>query len=129
MRRRFFIRFCIHFCDLGHLKTTCFLGPFLDFRGAPRPLRGRSALPHGSETQTLQQARYDHGASTVGNILWITGGYNNGRLASTEVMDPDGTVTYGPNLPEARSYHCQVTYQDSTFIIGKCVFGQYQFNG
>ena len=82
-----------------------------------------------TETQTLKQARHLHGASTIGNILWITGGYNNGRLASTELVGEDGTVTSGPNLPEARDSHCQVTYQHSTFIIGKCVFSQYQFNG
>ena len=79
----------------------------------------------------LIQASYGNGgASHITTGLWITGGYSNGqRFASTELLLPDGKVTSGPNLPEARNAHCQVSYQDSTFIIGKCVFGQYQFNG
>ena len=78
---------------------------------------------------SLVNARSHHGASHITTGLWITGGWNGQRLASTELLLPDGKVTSGPNLPEARSSHCQVTYQDSTFIMGKCVFGQYQFNG
>ena len=78
----------------------------------------------------LENARYDHGASYITTGLWMTGGYNGQQiLASTELLLPDGKVTSGPNLPERRSFHCQVSYQDYTFIIGKCVFGQYQFNG
>jgi len=67
----------------------------------------------------LKNARNSHGASYITTGLWMTGGWNGlQRLASTELLLPDGKVTSGPNLPEARSGHCQVSYQDTTFIIG-----------
>ena len=79
---------------------------------------------------SLVNARSRHRASHITTGIWMTGGHNGGQnLASTELLLPDGKVTSGPNLPEARDRHCQLSYQDSTFIIGKCVFGQYQFNG
>ena len=78
---------------------------------------------------SLDNARKKHGASYITTGLWMTGGFNDLWLASTELLLPDGKVTSGPNLPEARYGHCQRLHQDSTFIIGKCVFGQYQFNG
>ena len=69
----------------------------------------------------LDNARSGHGASFIPNGLWLTDGRDGPILASTELLLPDGKVTSGPNLPEAREYHCQVSHQDSTFIIGKCV--------
>jgi len=39
-------------------------------------------------------------------------------LASTEIIHSDGKITPGPDLPEARSSHCQLSYEQSTFIIG-----------
>ena len=73
--------------------------------------------------QGLTTARYGHAASiTASNTIWMTGGYNSGSLSSTEVIHPDGSVTPGPDLPEARGYHCQVSYQNTTLIIGKCYF-------
>ena len=70
----------------------------------------------------LQTARSYHGASNIGNSIWITGGYKNDRLASTEIIHSDGKITPGPDLPEARHSHCQISYEQSTFIIGKCIF-------
>ena len=40
-------------------------------------------------------------------------------MNSTEFIHPDGSVSPGPSLPDARYGHCQVSYEDTTFIIGK----------
>ena len=73
--------------------------------------------------ENLQTARNGHGASNIGDAIWITGGWSsNGRLASTEIIYSDGKITPGPDLPEARSYHCQITYEQTTFIIGNFHF-------
>ena len=70
----------------------------------------------------LQTARIHHGASNIGNSIWITGGWsNNDRVASTEIIHSDGKITPGPDLPEARRWHCQLSYEQSTFIIGMCI--------
>ena len=69
----------------------------------------------------LQTARRHHGASNIGNSIWITGGFNGRKLASTEIIHSDGKITPGPDLPEARWYHCQLSYEQSTFIIGMCI--------
>ena len=55
--------------------------------------------------------------------IWFTGGYDNmvgSRLATTEIMNNDGTIIPGPNLPSPRSLHCQVSHKNLIFIIGKC---------
>ena len=59
-------------------------------------------------------------------VIWgpfMTGGYtheNGGKyLRSTEIIHPDGKVTPGPNLPGSRQSHCQTSYEQTTFIIGK----------
>ena len=69
----------------------------------------------------LQTARNAHGASNIGDVIWITGGVNNAILASTEIIYSDGKVTPGPDLPEARYGHCQITYEQTTFIIGRYI--------
>ena len=69
----------------------------------------------------LQTARSYHGASNIGNSIWITGGYNNGNLESTEIIHSDGKITPGPDLPQGRCCHCQISYEKSTFIIGKYI--------
>ena len=72
--------------------------------------------------ENLQTARNAHGASNIGDVIWITGGVNNAILASTEIIYSDGKVTPGPDLPEARYGHCQITYEQTTFIIGNFHF-------
>ena len=72
----------------------------------------------------LKMGRHRHAASNIGTNIWFSGGYNgqnNWRLSSTEIMHQDGKITSGPNLPEARSIHCQISYEDTTFVIGKCI--------
>ena len=67
-------------------------------------------------------ARSGSAASVVaGNKIWITGGYSNenGHLTSTEIINPDGSITPGPELPEKRNVHCQLSYQNKVYIIGK----------
>ena len=73
-----------------------------------------------SNSDKLKTARRSHGASNIGNKIFITGGWTKGvRLASTEIIHPDGKITQGPNLPQARRYHCQISHEQNTFIIGK----------
>ena len=77
----------------------------------------------------LKTGRNGHGASNIGNDeIFITGGYNEYDLddydddevfASTEIIHSDGKITQGPNLPKARDYHCQISHEQNTFIIGK----------
>ena len=75
--------------------------------------------------QSLQIERIGHAASNIGNNIWITGGHDGSqRLSSTEIMHPDGKITPGPDLPQARSSHCQISFGQTTFIIGKCNFYQ-----
>ena len=40
-------------------------------------------------------------------------------LASTEFIHENKRVTQGPDLPEARSDHCQMSYQYITIITGE----------
>ena len=86
-------------------------------------------MDNGEWQQTkdnLLTARYGHGSSNIGNAILITGGFGSDfqRLASTEIMYPDGKITPGPELPQARESHCQVSFEESTFILGKFVFLQ-----
>ena len=71
----------------------------------------------------LKAERSVHGASNIGNNIWFTGGGGNNweKLSSTEIMHHDGKITSGPNLPQGRSGHCQVSYGHTTLIIGKCI--------
>ena len=72
---------------------------------------------------TLQEGISGHGASNIGSSIWLTGGKGNYvYLASTEIINPDGKITPGPDLPQPRYGHCQISYGQSTFIIGKCIF-------
>ena len=54
----------------------------------------------------------------------ITGGFGDQNFTekSTEIIYPDGKVTPGPNLPFPRALHCQTSYEQTTYIIGKLFF-------
>ena len=68
----------------------------------------------------LQTARVSHGATRIGDSIWFTGGTNyDGRLATTQILNFDGTITTGPNLPEARNRHCQTSFGNTILITGK----------
>ena len=71
-------------------------------------------------SQNLQIGRSRLAASNIGNNIWFTGGWNGQRLSSTEIMHLDGKITPGPDLPQAISHHCQISHDQTTFIIGKC---------
>ena len=57
-------------------------------------------------------------ASLAGNTMWVTGGWGNGPEKLTDIIYPDGTATPGPNLKQPRHAHCQVSYENSIYIIG-----------
>ena len=50
-------------------------------------------------------------------FLMITGGYNGGNLASSELISADGTVETGPDLPVGRYGHWMVTLHDGRVMI------------
>ena len=65
----------------------------------------------------MKSKRKSHAAAVTKDLLFISGGYNNGRLASTEFIHANGTVTSGTNLPLARQGHCMVTLHDGKVMI------------
>jgi hypothetical protein len=71
---------------------------------------------------TMTVRRNSHAATVIHDTLFISGG-NSGNfthsstLASTEFIHANGSVTSGPNLPEARLKHCMVTLHDSKVMI------------
>ena len=71
---------------------------------------------------TMTVRRSQHAATVIHDTLFISGG-NSGNsthystLASTEFIHANGSVTSGPNLPEARRGHCMVTLHDSKVMI------------
>ena len=74
----------------------------------------------------LQTARSGHAATTIGDSIWFTGGdklhipgEGYSELATTEILRNDGTIISGPDLPEPRDGHCQVTFGNTILIIGK----------
>ena len=69
----------------------------------------------------LKTRRNAYAASNIGSNIMFSGGYNGQYLSSTEIMHHDGKITSGPNLPQDRYRHCQVSYGHTTLIIGKCI--------
>ena len=65
------------------------------------------------------------GVVVKNEMLWVTGGEARlagsntpTKLKSTEIFK-DGNWTRGPDLPEARAYHCMVQIDDhTTFLAG-----------
>ena len=55
--------------------------------------------------------------SPWGAPLWLTGGYNDARLRSTNYVYLNGNVKEGPDLPNARSGHCMVRLDDGRVMI------------
>ena len=55
----------------------------------------------------LKSKRSGAATTTKGPSLWVTGGYNDsdGYLKSTEVIQRDGTIVAGPDLPVAINGH------------------------
>ena len=73
-----------------------------------------------SNPSNLKTGRSSQAASNIGNRIWFTGGilYNGYIESSTQIMHHDGKITSGPNLPGSIFGHCQVSYENTTFIIG-----------
>jgi len=67
----------------------------------------------------LNSSRIYHASALLNGDLWMTGGYNsdNVRLASTELVRQDETISDGTLLPVARSNHCMVTLHDGRVMI------------
>ena len=52
-----------------------------------------------------------------GNYLGLKKNSSIGRLASTELVSQDGTISDGTPLPVAREEHCMVTLHDGRVMI------------
>ena len=69
---------------------------------------------------TMTWGRAYAAGMAFGNSLMIFGGYDftgSGDLQSTEIINEDGQVRQGPNMPTALHYHAIATVDASTFII------------
>ena len=71
---------------------------------------------------TMTVRRNSHAATVIHDTLFISGGRGGNSthystLASTEFIHANGSVTSGPNLPEAKRDHCMVTLHDSKVMI------------
>ena len=79
----------------------------------------------------LKSKRADAATTTKGPSLWVTGGYNNsdGYLKSTEVIQRDGTIVAGPDLPVALDSHTITEIKEDEnelyMVIGGRHSGQY----
>ena len=68
----------------------------------------------------LQIARRSHAATRIEDSIWFTGGWDgNSILATTEILNLDGAITAGPNLPEGRMDHCIASFGNTILIIGE----------
>jgi hypothetical protein len=67
----------------------------------------------------MSVGRWDAASIVINdNILWVTGGYNGGRLASTEYVTVTGTMP-GPDLPMALDSHAMVAINSTcSMVIG-----------
>ena len=70
---------------------------------------------------TLKDSRMDTASIVLddGHSLWITGGnqFPTGTLDTTELVSSDGSVTWGPKLPEKREDHCLVGINSTTVML------------
>ena len=68
----------------------------------------------------LKSKRANAATTTKGPALWVTGGYNrsDGYLKSTEVIQRDGTIVAGPDLPVAVQAHTITeTKEDEKYML------------
>jgi len=70
----------------------------------------------------LKSKRFSAVTTTKGPSLWVTGGFNSsdGALKSTEVIQRDGTIVAGPDLPVALQCHTitELKEDDQYMLIG-----------
>jgi len=68
---------------------------------------------------TMANRRIGATSAIIDGKLWVTGGRSPsaGELVATEFVDTSGTVTPGPDLPEAMVYACLVQIDASTIFI------------
>ena len=69
-----------------------------------------------AETTTMRERREYATSIVYNNRMHIMGGYDGGRLASTEILDGNGSEE-GPDLPIAIYYHAITKVNQSTSII------------
>ena len=67
---------------------------------------------------TMSSKRGYAAGMIVGNSLMMFGGFgDDGRLQSTEIINENGQVSQGPNMPTGLVYHAIATVNTSTLII------------
>ena len=60
---------------------------------------------------TLPKGLYGHCSVIVGETIFVIGGYSNGELKETLMIDiATGNITNGPDMAFARGYHACTTY-------------------
>ena len=60
---------------------------------------------------TIPKGLYGHCSVIVGETIFVIGGYSNGELKETVIIDVEtGKITNGPDMHFARGYHACTTY-------------------
>ena len=64
----------------------------------------------------MTSRRYDSAGISHAQSFYIFGGYNSGRLSSTEIITEQG-VSAGPEMPEAVYHHAIASVNETTSIL------------
>ena len=67
----------------------------------------------------LNAMRWYAATTQKNQSLWVTGGQEDGqnKLKSTELIQRDGTIIAGPDLPVAAEFHAIVDQHDDTYML------------
>ena len=76
---------------------------------------GKDAIiPFASQ---LSSKRFFAATTQRNQALWVTGGYSSEKLKSTELIQRDGTIIAGPDLPVAAYCHAIVDQHEDTYML------------
>ena len=66
----------------------------------------------------LQEGKSSAGSIAIGDSLWVTGGFKPGSfLYSSDFVFLNGTSKKGPNLPQARNFHCMLQLDEKRVML------------
>jgi hypothetical protein len=66
----------------------------------------------------LRTPRTGSASAPISSGLWVTGGYSDRILESTEIVYFNGTSSNGPPLPGPRNHHCLLRHKKTLLLIG-----------
>jgi hypothetical protein len=71
----------------------------------------------GQSSEMLEERRWSASLTLNSSHLWITGGYGNGFLQTSEFVSIGQAAVIGPDLPYAVCDHCLVGVNSSTALL------------